>query len=401
MKKILSATALALLLLAASACLREEIVPAKLSVQLCLPSDLETEVDLSKVTVTLQNKTAPFSYSSESDASGRVEFTVQSGRYDIIASAYFKSTRVAVNGSTEEFVLTQQGLVDGEGRIGGSQVTVNLNVAVPNALVIRELYYHGSSTLDGASYTKDTYLEIYNNSGDGGKTVYLDSLCIAAIFPYNSTTGDNAWAGMDTVAVAQMFWMFPGDGHTYPLAPGESAVVACKAAVDHGARAVSGLELNKAHFGCYSENLTGHEIAAGVVPMVCHMAGQGTAWALSIHSPALVIFEPPMGVAAYRADAERWERYAPGTTSGTKYWHIASKWIIDGVECVDSPQQSVKRLPSTIDASYVYMRSAHYSGKCVTRRLDFVENGIEVFMDTNNSAEDFIPDSAPSPRLKK
>ena len=76
-------------------------------------------------------------------------------------------------------------------------------------------------------------------------------------------------------------------------------------------------------------------------------------------------------------------------------------WILDGVECVDSPAGAIKRLPGTVDASYVWMRSGHYSGLCVTRKLDFHDQGIEVYMDTNNSDADFIPDSTPNPRLKR
>lgn len=135
--------------------------------------------------------------------------------------------------------------------------------------------------------------------------------------------------------------------------------------------------------------------------MVCYMAGQGTAWGLSYSSPAFVVFKPEMGVTQYRAHPEIWERYEPGKTSGTKYWHIPASWIIDGVECVDTPEGAIKRLPSTVDASYTWMRSAKYSGKCVTRILDRVEDGIEIFMDTNNSDTDFIPDSPLSPRLRQ
>jgi hypothetical protein len=107
-----------------------------------------------------------------------------------------------------------------------------------------------------------------------------------------------------------------------------------------------------------------------------------------------------MGVAAYQAQGAIWENYEPGKSSGSKYWHIDKDWILDGVECVDSPSSAIKRLPGTIDASYVWMRSGHYSGKCVTRKLDFTEDGIDVFQDTNNSDADFIPDQNPSPRLK-
>ena len=382
-----------------ASCYEERPSVARLTVQLRL-DDSPVEVDLGQVEVRLQNKSADFSYTAHSDASGQVSFEVQPGKYDVMASAWFASTRIAVNGASEEFLLLADGLVDAGGQVVSPLVEIALHVAIPNPLIIREAYFHGSSTLEGANYTKDTYIELYNNAGPGGQVVYLDSLCLAAIYPYNSTTGNNAWAGRDTIPVAQMYWMFPGDGHTYALAPGESAVVACIAAVDHSGRATSALPLNRAHFGCWSETLSRHEIAAGVVPMVMNMTGQGNQWALSIHSPAIVVFKPSIGVAAYQSQASVWEYYEPGKSSGTKYWHIAKSWILDGVECVDSPSSAIKRLPGDVDASYVWMRSGHYSGKCVTRRLDFVEDGIEVFQDTNNSDADFIPDSTPNPRLR-
>ena len=378
----------ALLLLLVVSCYREEPSVAHLTVQLRL-QETDVEVDLTQLEVRLQNKSADFTYLEHPDADGLVSFDVQPGKYDVVASAWFKATRIAVNGASEEFILLDE-----------LRLEIPLLVAVPNPLIIREAYYHGSSTLEGANYTKDTYIELYNNAGPGGQTLYLDSLCLAAIFPYNSTTGNNAWTGSDKLAIAQMYWMFPGDGHTYPLAPGESAVVACQAAVDHAGRATSGLHLNKAHFGCWSETLPRHEIAAGVVPMVLNMTGQGNAWALSVHSPAIVVFRPEMGVAAWQSQAAVWEDYEPGTSSGSKYWHIHKDWILDGVECVDSPTAAIKRLPGSVDASYVWMRSGHYSGLCVTRRLDFTEGGIDVFQDTNNSDADFLPDSTPSPRLK-
>ncbi len=378
----------ALLLLLVVSCYREEPSVAHLTVQFRL-QETDVEVDLTQLEVRLQNKSADFTYLEHPDAGGLVSFDVQPGKYDVVASAWFKATRIAVNGASEEFILLDE-----------LRLEIPLLVAVPNPLIIREAYFHGSSTLEGANYTKDTYIELYNNAGPGGQTLYLDSLCLAAIFPYNSTTGNNAWTGSDKLAIAQMYWMFPGDGHTYPLAPGESAVVACQAAVDHAGRATSGLHLNKAHFGCWSETLPRHEIAAGVVPMVLNMTGQGNAWALSVHSPAIVVFRPEMGVAAWQSQAAVWEDYEPGTSSGSKYWHIHKDWILDGVECVDSPSAAIKRLPGSVDASYVWMRSGHYSGLCVTRRLDFTEGGIDVFQDTNNSDADFLPDSTPSPRLK-
>ncbi|MBO4446908.1 MAG: DUF4876 domain-containing protein [Bacteroidales bacterium] len=377
---------------------REPTGTALLNVQLRLPDG--SDIDVSEVSVKVKNKEMPFSFSVRPDANGKAELKLQPGKYDITAEAYFSATHVSVAGGVPEFLLTADGIIDADGVVREPKVEIPLNVSVPGELVFREIYYHGSSTLEGTSYTKDRYLEIYNNTGAGGKTMYLDSLCLAALYPANSTTGSNAWAGRDTIPVFQMIWMFPGDGHSYPLAPGESAVVAAMAAVDHRGRCTSGLELGRAHFGCYDAQLPMHEIAAGVTPMIMYMTGQGTAWALSIHSPAVVLFKPEMGMRRYMDDAARWERYAPGESSGTRYRHIAASWILDGVDCADSPSLSIKRLPSSVDASYVYMRSAHYSGKCIRRVLESEEGGVPFYRDSNNSAADFITDCEPSPRLK-
>ena len=395
-----------LLILALAGCLRNEVSDparvgdgaARLKIVLSSP-DLAT-IPLDEVTIKIQNKERPFSYSAHPGADGVAELLLQPGKYDVLASSVFPDLGVAVSGSQPDFLLSENGIISEDGAVAAPELTIVLNVSTPGELVFREIYYHGCVTLEGASYTKDTYLEIYNNTGAHGRTLYLDSLCIAALYPANSTTGSNAWAGRDTIPVFQMIWMFPGDGHTYALAPGESAVVAAIAAVDHSGRCTSGLNLSKAHFGCYDEALPKHEIAAGVTPMVMYMTGQGTAWALSIHSPAVVLFKPSMGMAKYMEDAATWERYAPGESSGTRYRHIAKEWILDGVDCADSPSASIKRLPASIDASYVWMRSSHYSGKCISRALEFTEDGIDFYRDTNNSAEDFIPDQSPSPRLR-
>ena len=393
-------------LLSAAGCLQSTLADktaesgaAQLTLQLRLKAG--DEIDLTAVRVTVQNKEMPFSYTVHPDAEGRAALDLQPGKYGITASAYFPDTHISANGGVSDFLLAREGVVDEQGRFVPAHIDIPLSVSVPGELVFREIYYHGCSTLEGAAYTKDRYLEIYNNTGAKGKTMYLDSLCIAALYPANSTTGSNAWAGRDTIPVFQIIWVFPGDGQSYPLAPGQSAVVAAQAAVDHSGRCTSGLHLERAHFGCYDATLPGHEIAAGVTPMVMYMTGQGTAWALSIHSPSVVLFKPEGGFRKYMDNAALWERYAPGESSGTRYRHIAASWILDGVDCADSPSQSIKRLPVSVDASSAIMTSAHYSGKCITRRLESVENGIAFYRDTNNSAEDFLTDQTPAPRLKE
>ncbi|MBQ0006682.1 MAG: DUF4876 domain-containing protein [Alistipes sp.] len=374
---------------------------ATVNVSLVIPEGSGAALDLTEIEIKLSNKTAPFSYIESPDSEGKVSFNVQPGKYDILISGEYPKKKISVNASVSEFLLTEKGIVTDDGSIVSADIDIVLNVIKTGSpLIIKELYYHGCSTFEGANYTKDRYLTLYNNSGEGGEDVYLDSLCIATIFPHNSTSGSNPWKGRDTIPIAQMFWMIPGNGHSYCLHPGEETTIAMIAAVDHSPRATSALQLNRVQFGCYSETLPGHEIAAGVTPLVCYMCGQGTAWAASIHSPAIVIFKTPMAVDDYYADISTWKTYEPGKSSGTEYYHIPKDWILDGVECADKPEGAIKRLPSTIDASYVYIRAAHYSGTCVTRKLDDSASewsAIKVYKDTNNSDTDFDHDAPLNP----
>ena len=179
--------------LALTSCLREQDSSALLEVQLVLPEGTDAGIDLSMVEIKLQAKDIQLTYTARPDTSGKAVFHVRPGKYDLLASAYFEDTRTAVNGSTTEFILTEEGIIADNGSTEGSTVELLLNVAAPNPLIIRELYFHGSSTLEGANYLRDQYFELYNNAGPEGEVIYLDSTCVACVFPANSTTGNNAW----------------------------------------------------------------------------------------------------------------------------------------------------------------------------------------------------------------
>lgn len=391
-------TVLLALLLAFSlpgGCALQEDTVARLSLHFVWPEgESNRPDDFSGLEAVLSNRLNGFTYTRRLEADGRVEFRVQPGQYDVVVSHVFPSG-TAVNASRSGLLLTEAGLVGADGVTESAELTLEFSVVVPNPMIIREIYYHGSATFSGASYTNDRYLELYNN---GDRLLYLDSLCIATVFPYNSRSSNNSWVGSELIPVAGMIWMIPGDGDDEPLPPGTSCVLAF-CAVDHSRRAVSGLDLSKADFGFYDPLLTGHEIAAGVKALKRIVAGQGTAWAWSVSSPATVVFRPEPGVAAYLADPETWERYEPGKTSGPRYWHILPEWILDGVETQESGAVLTRRLPAVTDAGPVQMASSLYSGKVITRKVRTEENGRIYYQDTNYSVLDFETDRDPAPRF--
>ena len=87
------------------------------------------------------------------------------------------------------------------------------------------------SPLEG-NYQSDKYIILHNNDSE---VQYLDSLCFGALDPYNSQA-TNVWVTQDEATGATIFkdfapivqciWQFGGTGKTFPLQPGEDAVIA-------------------------------------------------------------------------------------------------------------------------------------------------------------------------------
>ncbi|MDD4920094.1 MAG: DUF4876 domain-containing protein [Bacteroidales bacterium] len=366
-------------------CLEVEPVYSTLSISVEPPRE-QAGIDLTVVKVRAQGVDEPVFYETFPDASGDAVLKVSPGRYTLLLSALYPEG-FSVNASHPEFLALP------------SETTVfsfKLDLALSGGIIFRQVYYAGSKTFDGANYTKDQFLELYNNTD---QVHYLDSLCVGALAPANSTVSNNPWMGRDTLGLFQMTWMIPGGGTDYPLAPGESVILAFNA-VDHTARATSGLDLSRAHFGFYDEELPNHEKHPDVPALKRIFAGQGTAYTMSVHSPAPVIFRPVMGVARWLADVERWQKYQPGSTSGLKYIHIHRSWILDGVECVQNPANALKRQPASVDAGFTWLEQGQNKGNAVVRKVNEVlPGGRIIYSDTNNSAVDFLSDVPAAPIL--
>lgn len=355
------------------------------TVQVVAPSQ-RPSIDYTQVEIRLQSVTEPLYYKAFADAQGRALLEVTPGRYTLLAAGVYEEGFTVSAAQSEFLALAQQPL----------SFTMALDLALSGGLIIKQIYYAGSKTPEGANYTKDQFIELYNNAD---AVLYLDSLCVGALAPANGTVSSNPWTGLDHVGLFQMTWMIPGSGSDYPLQPGESVVLALNA-IDHSARCTSGLDLSKAHFGFYDEALSGHEKHPDVTPLRRIFAGQGTAYTFSVHSPAPVIFRPIMGVQAWLDDPGTWQSYQPGSTSGLIYMHIDRSWILDGVECAQSPSGATKRQPTAVDASYTYLHNGQNLGNAVVRRVQEVTaDGRVIYMDTNNSAQDFETDAPATPTL--
>ncbi len=129
-------------------------------------------------------------------------------------------------------------------------VTLPAPASHRNSLVISEWSFQPEPIPGVGGYKYGGYLELTNNSDT---TIYLDGLVIGegiaptqdypsnpcATWEYLSNDPDGVWAdNIDSL---------PGSGHTYPLAPGEVAVIATDA-IDHRTISPDGLDLSHADF---------------------------------------------------------------------------------------------------------------------------------------------------------
>ncbi len=119
-----------------------------------------------------------------------------------------------------------------------------------NSIVISEYSFHPEAVPNAGGYEFGGYLELANNSDT---TIYLDGLVVgqgfAPIedFPLNPCASWEYLSNDPNGIWANRFDSLPGTGRTYPLAPGEVALIATDA-IDHRTIAPDGLDLTHADF---------------------------------------------------------------------------------------------------------------------------------------------------------
>ena len=334
-------------------------------------------------------------YVTKTDRRGLAEIRIPPGIYRITCSD--RTGRDLFNGTADKVVVTERRIVD-----------LPLSHSTAGTLVIKELYTGGCSKApEEGTYQSDQYVIIHNNDTE---TEYLDSLCFGTLSPYNSTAVNN-WIEHDPVTgetifpdfapVVTVVWQLPGTGKSFPLGPGEDAVIALRGAVDHTAQYPLSVNLNRSDvFVCYNPTYfpntlyhpaPGDQVSPDRYAKVVIKTGQANANTVSLASPTFVLF---------RSEGMPIEEYVlqpdvvlttPGN-SADRVVKVPYSWIVDGVEVFDGRSSgNAKRLSPAADAGFVTL-SDIFKGHTVRRKVSetaSAENGFEVLVDTNNSSNDF------------
>ena len=306
-------------------------------------------------------------------------------------------------------------------------------------IIIKEVYNGGCPKDDGSGYFQmDKCIVLYNNCP---QQVVANNLCIAFATPYNSNSkNDNYDAQGSLVYEAEAFtpaqngiWYYP---HSLVIEPYCQVVVNICGAIDNTQTYSQSVNYAHGDYYCMYDPESGYNqtsyypTPADVIPASHYWKaakyGQATAWPFSVTSPAVFIYQP-QGISpmehAMNAD-NLW--YTPGVAQ-TPVWacvKVPNEWIIDAVEVYNAAakEDNMKRFTADIDGGYVYLTNK--LGHSLYRNVDeewtealpenagrlvrgydlgaettdpsgidaeaSIRNGAHiVFMDTNNSSEDF------------
>jgi hypothetical protein len=377
MKKYLSILMLAALFAACEGG-PDKVAPVNVTVSITLPDVLD-EFKPEEYKIEFVNFNDLSLVESSAKVGEPVTVSVLPGIYTITAKAEKKSGQ-------DDFLYTGS-VVNTDIMVDGSSYTIDLQVVLQSALIFKEMYYTGGKTPSGGNYFRDQFYELYNNSEE---VLYLDKLLIGTLFPNLATANIPTWdmPNANDYVVFQWVWQIPGNGSTYPLQPGESAIIS-QWGTDHRVE-----KLNPASINLSSSEFEGLVAVSAIVtdePAInldllyrtSSMASMPQ-WLSSVFGCAFVICRPDETV---DLSPNALVTQVGNSTQGLP---VPIRTIIDAVELVDNAEKvQLKRVPQILDAGATFV-GATYAGQSVARKIKETKaNGQVIYQDTNNSTNDF------------
>ncbi|OHT44224.1 DUF4876 domain-containing protein [Flavobacterium tructae] len=285
--------------------------------------------------------------------------------------------------------------------ITGGSASVSLNLFLKTTqsdFVIEEVFFTGTKTPQGKQYSGDKYFKIHNNTD---KVLYADGLMIAQSEFMTTDKQDYTPNIMAQSFAVSAVAIVPGNGTTYPIAPGEFFVIA-EDAIDHKEYNSASLDLRKATFEFYTEDADDVDN-----PSVPNMESLFSS--MVIHNrgfKSFVIARMPINKTKYLTDYTYNYEYnlvfgGESYPMGENVYSIPNSWIVDAVNLsVESEFKWIVTAPS-LDKGWTYCgkvdSDATRYGKSVRRKtLSTTSNGKKILKDTNNSTLDFSPEVKPS-----
>lgn len=361
----------------------------KLTVSYSLPSDVEAS-NVEELKLILGSTTKNDTLSLDANPK---EIELPQGQYKVtVTGKVADEAKAYLSGSTSVDLYAN------------TPVTVNLQKVMQSSLIFKTIHNSGSKQY----YMHESYFEIVNNSDE---VQYLDNLILTA--PTGNQQTANAWQANgyeDLYACGQgSVVAFPGNGHDYPLQPGESVLIANDAtnhklaygeAASQAADYASCPDLSNADWEIYLDyNANDVDYDAPNLKTIFYNNQYMFAFGLGVSGRSYVLAKLPEGMTpeAYAA-LESSVMYEPGTSSTSmSYLVIPSKYVLDAVDIYDPETENHYPTFLPQDDATGVKGNPMYSAKCIRRKVTKIENGRPYYQDTNNSAADFLSDQPLTP----
>ena len=318
--------------------------------------------------------------------SAPVGFSLVPGIYNVTVQAHGSRAGKAYNyiGSASSVEIKE----------GASYSPVKIVATAASALVFKEIHYNASMVTGSSSarYLKDTFFEIYNNSD---VTVYADGLCIGDPLSYAKFDFSAVIENPEKyVFIGTYIWQVPGSGSDYPVAPGESIIIAASA-IDHS-KTANTLDLSTAEFEaiCDRYKEKGGQVDANAVnlTLACTIKESGMANQFGKFTDgAWVIFFPSQPL---RADGT----YLESNHAQNFGQEVLKSDILDAIDLLKTDNPADKRLENDVDAGWIRCATTGGNQSVVRKIAETTAEGRIVLQDTNNTTEDFEVNDSPQIR---
>ncbi|RAV28972.1 DUF4876 domain-containing protein [Sinomicrobium soli] len=368
----------------------------ELSVHVLYPEDFEIQTAVG-VRVTMVDNASGQEFEQTTDADGMATFSgLVPGTYNVQAGKLLQGEEaLAVTGNEVEINLNY---LDNDFNLNhttaSSVLDIRLAGSIVGNLVISQVYYSGSKTPEGSNYFFDQFFEIYNNSSE---PIALDGLIISDVYGVSGLINPGSipspFTDDDSHVYISTAWRIPGSGEEHILEPFSSITIA-QQGINHQSEEAnpgSPVDLSGADWEFFVEGST-RDIDAPDVPnleMLYHPFNT-TFSLVSVFGPGTIIWRGE--------DIENLERAAI-PDAGPDYpqvLKVPATHVIDAVEALRSEEDgNFKRIPSSLDVGFTHV-SDTYTGESIIRKSTSIDGNI-LFIDTNNSSEDFESSSNPQP----
>ncbi|MDY4019970.1 MAG: DUF4876 domain-containing protein [Prevotella sp.] len=268
-------------------------------------------------------------------------------------------------------------------------------------LVISEIFFTGTTTPEGKQYSDDQYLKIGNNSNE---TLYLDGYAFAETAFLSVDKQDYTPDIMADTTTIGAIYLFPGNGHDYPIEPGEEVLVAVNA-INHKEVNPKSFDLSKANFEFYDES-ENPNFQDSDNPDVTNMDNwydySASYWGMHNRGfKSYVLAKPEVKRDEYINNFKYTYTYV-FTFNGNSYpmdgdgYKLPNSWIVDAVGLSVASEWQWNVLAPTLDSGWAHCGSVDHDKSRYNHSVIRKKNEEGKWIDTNNSTEDFISDAEPS-----